>query len=125
MSISLIEKYNFVISIDSRNSLTRSRYLNGLTDINYYQDKDSLYYNVGTIGKGMNMSIDKGSVVRKISSIDLLNNNQQAILTNKDIFDLINTILVTFVKYTNLTVLPFPEKYLNEYYQLISKNSKL
>ena len=67
------------------------------------------------------MSINKGSIVRKISPIDLLNDEDG--LSSKDIFDLIDTMLVTFVKYTDLTVLPFPEKYLNEYYRLFVKNS--
>lgn len=65
------------------------------------------------------MSINKGSIVRKISPIDLLNDEDG--LSSKDIFDLIDTMLVTFVKYTDLTVLPFPEKYLNEYYRLFVK----
>ncbi|MCT3602697.1 ATPase [Lactobacillus acidophilus] len=117
----LTEQYHFIISVDSRSAWARDHYLNGLTDINYYQEKSSLYYNVGVIGKGMNMSINKGSVVRKISPIDLLNDEDG--LSSKDIFDLIDTMLVTFVKYTDLTVLPFPEKYLNEYYRLFVKNS--
>lgn len=66
------------------------------------------------------MSIDKGSIVRRISPIDLLNDENG--LSSKEIFDLINTMLVTFVKYTNLSVLPFPEKYLNEYYKLLPKD---
>ncbi|AZN76601.1 ATPase [Lactobacillus acidophilus] len=117
----LTEQYHFIISVDSRSAWARDHYLNGLTDINYYQEKSSLYYNVGVIGKGMNMSINKGSIVRKISPINLLNGED--CLSSKDIFDLINTMLVTFVKYTDLTVLPFPEKYLNEYYRLFVKNS--
>lgn len=117
----LTEQYHFIISVDSRSAWARDHYLNGLTDINYYQEKSSLYYNVGVIGKGMNMSINKGSIVRKISPINLL--NDEDCLSSKDIFDLINTMLVTFVKYTDLTVLPFPEKYLNEYYRLFVKNS--
>ena len=117
----LTEQYHFIISVDSRSAWARDHYLNGLTDINYYQEKSSLYYNVGVIGKGMNMSINKGSIVRKISPIDLLNDEDG--LSSKDIFDLIDTMLVTFVKYTDLTVLPFPEKYLNEYYRLFVKNS--
>lgn len=117
----LTEQYHFIISVDSRSAWARDHYLNVLTDINYYQEKSSLYYNVGVIGKGMNMSINKGSIVRKISPIDLLNDEDG--LSSKDIFDLIDTMLVTFVKYTDLTVLPFPEKYLNEYYRLFVKNS--
>lgn len=120
LTILLTEKYNFVMLINSRSNWARDRYLNGLTDINYYQDENSIYYNVGVIGKGMNMSIDKGSIVRRISPIDLLNDENG--LSSKEIFDLINTMLVTFVKYTNLSVLPFPEKYLNEYYKLLPKN---
>lgn len=113
----LTEKYGFVLKIDSRNVWARDRYLNGLTDINYWQKGNELYYNVGTIGKGIKQTIPRASIIRKISSIDSLN-IEETQLTSKDIFELINTMLVTFVKYTSLTVLPFPEKYLNEYYRL-------
>lgn len=113
----LTEKYGFVLKIDSRNAWARNRYLNGLTDINYWQKDNELYYNVGTIGKGIKQTVPRASIVREISAIDSLN-IEEAHLTSKDIFELINTMLVTFVKYTNLTVLPFPEKYLNEYYRL-------
>lgn len=122
LAVILIEKYYFVISVNSRNAWARDRYFNGLTDINYCQNKDSIYYNVGIIGNGMKRTITRGSIVRKISPINLLNDEDD--LSSKDIFELINTMLVTFVKYNNLTVLPFPEKYLNEYYRLNSKKDE-
>ena len=70
----------------------------------------------------MKRTITRGSIVRKISPINLLNDEDD--LSSKDIFELINTMLVTFVKYNNLTVLPFPEKYLNEYCRLNSKKDE-
>lgn len=117
----LTQKYHFIILINSKRKWARERYFVGLTDINYFQNRNSIYYNVGVIGNGMRSEITRGSVVRKISPIDLL--NDEVGLSSKDIFDLIDTMLVTFVKYTDLTVLPFPEKYLNEYYRLFVKNS--
>lgn len=110
----LTEDYGLVLRIDNRNEWARLRYLNGLTDINFWHKNGILLYNVGTIGNGMNMTVNKASVVRKISPIELLNEGKDT-LSNEDILKLINMMLVSFVKYGDLTVLPFPEKYLKEY----------
>lgn len=113
----LTEDYGLVLKIDNRNEWARNRYLNGLTDINFWQENKALLYNVGTIGNGMNRTVNKASIVRKISPVELLNDGKEG-LSNIAILDLINMMLVSFVRYSDLTVLPFPEKYLNEYIKM-------
>lgn len=113
----LIEKYGFVVGIESRNAWARNRYLNGLTDLNYWRVRDTVYYNVGLIGNGIARSIARASVIRKITPVSILNKEDSQV-SSESVFSLLNTMLVTFVKYTGLTVLPFPEKYINEYQRL-------
>jgi len=83
----------------------RKAFLSGVTDINFYQNLDGVFYNVGLIGCGMNSSIPKASLLYKVETIE-----GQNIIKN-----LLKTMSVVFVKYNEFTVLPYPVKYLREY----------
>lgn len=78
-------------------------------DIHTFQDDGQLHYYVGTIGQGIKTSIPKASVVRKIINID----------DGSIFFDqLLPLMNVDFVRYGDLTVIPFPFKYLREWINL-------
>lgn len=47
--------------------------------------------------------------MRKIEKVE-----KQGTLNNEEIFDLIEMMMVPTIKYANMTVLPFPKKYLTE-----------
>ena len=78
-------------------------------DIHSYQSKGKLFYYVGTIGEGMRTKIGRASVIREISGFE-----------NSPLFfdKLLPLMNVDFVKYGDLTVLPFPFKYLREWINL-------
>ena len=64
------------------------------------------YYFVGTKGKGIQQTIPRASVIREIETHGM----------SEYIFDkLLPLMNVDFVKNGNLTVTPFPIKYLKEY----------
>ena len=67
------------------------KYLSGMVNINYYIKNQSIYYNVGEIGKGMNK-------------------------TFTNIEPLLKSMSMTWVRFKQYTVLPYPIKLLNEYY---------
>ena len=80
----------------------------GITDINLYDGDDSVLYNVGVIGKGMNSSLPKGSVLYRASVIKGRNMVES----------LLESMSVMFVKYNSFTVLPYPIKYLREWVEM-------
>ena len=69
-----------------------------------------MYFNVGKIGKGMNSSIERGSVVREITKLSGEIEEEEA----KKLYRMLKMTQVTFVKYKELTVLPYPLKLLKE-----------
>ena len=84
----------------------REELLSSCLDIKTYMEDDKQYYYVGTIGEGMRWNIPRAANVRCIEGY------QGAPL----MFDkLLPTMNVTFVHNGQLTVLPFPFKYLREY----------
>jgi hypothetical protein len=88
-----------------RSEQGREAYLSGLTDINLFAGEKTSFYSVGPIGKGMNGTMDKGVLLYKVD-----------VIKGQDITkDLLQTMSVTFVKYHEFTVLPYPLKYLREY----------
>ena len=85
------------------------KYFSGCLDIYYKATEDSFLYSSGQIGSGMNTSIARASHIRKIipykdSSLFFQN--------------YLETMNVTFVRNGQLTVIPFPFKYLREYAKL-------
>ena len=84
----------------------REELLSSCLDIKTFEKDGKLYYLVGTIGDGMRNSIPRAANIRVIEGYD------NAPL----VFDkLLPTMNVTFVHNGQLTVLPFPFKYLREY----------
>lgn len=88
------------------------KYLSGMVNINYYMRNQNIYYNVGEIGKGMNKTLPRPSVIRKIHPI----NSTQATITSIDLEQLLKSMSMTWVRFKHYTVLPYPIKLLNEYY---------
>lgn len=95
-----------------RNKEARNKYLAGLINLNYFYENSQLYYNVGVIGNGVQSKEPVASVIRKIES---LNSNNRETLLNMQQF--LQSMDVVWVKFKNLTVLPFPIKLMNEYMQ--------
>lgn len=95
-------------STSPRGKEDRSKFLAGITDINLYDVDGEVYYNVGIIGKGMNSSLSRGSLIYKVSVIK----------GRSIIRDLLETMSVMFVKYNSFTVLPYPFKYLKEWIKM-------
>lgn len=89
--------------------------LPGALVINYVEVRSGeAYYNVGTVGAGMQSYIERASVVRKIETAN----------GGSLIFEQLLPLLgVEFVSYGMLTVVPFPFKYLREYTYINPKKS--
>ncbi|MCY1719235.1 hypothetical protein OU798_02725 [Prolixibacteraceae bacterium Z1-6] len=84
---------------------TRYEILDSQLDIHQFQEKDKYYYFVGVKGAGIQQQISRASIIREI---EVINNSTF-------IFDkLLPLMNVDFVKNGDLTVMPFPMKYLRE-----------
>lgn len=113
-NINLIEQTNMITLPNSefyknhvgRGKEDRETYYPGLVNINYYEIDGINYYNVGTLGTGMQSSIPKASHLYKIN---LINNSDNIVK------DLLKLLGVSFVKFNSFTVLPYPVKYLREF----------
>lgn len=93
----------------SRSKLARDKFLNGVVDINLYEANHRFYFNAGLKGSGMNTALPKAPLLYNIE-----------VLKGENFFEkLLLTLSVTFVKYKQFTVLPYPIKYLNEYIELV------
>lgn len=84
----------------------REELLASSLDIKMYEDDGRYYYCVGTIGEGMRQNIQRASVVRSIEGY------KGADVSFEQMLPLMN---VTFIHNGQLTVLPFPFKYLREW----------
>ncbi len=93
----------------SRSKDSLIKYFGGCLDIYYKNCGDSILYSNGQIGSGMNTTIAKASHVRKIVPYK-----------GADLFfqDYLETMNVTFIRNGQLTVMPFPFKYLREFNKL-------
>lgn len=108
------ENYNIWISPELKDSDFEEEYLlDNLLDIKYYEKEDydgrhSFNYYVGTRKDSLNASIHNACAIRKVVA-----------QTNKIEFDeLLPLMDVEFVRNDQLTVIPFPFKYLREYQKL-------
>lgn len=84
----------------------REELLSSCLDIKLYADCNRSHYFVGTIGEGMRQNIQRACVVRSIEGYDGAN------VKFEEMLPMMN---VTFVHNGQLTVMPFPFKYLKEY----------
>ena len=92
-----------------RGKLKRDELLSSVLDIKSFVINGEQYYFSGTIGNGMRWTINKAANIRKFESYG----------NSKLMFDdMLKLMNVTFVRNGQLTVIPFPFKYLREYIQL-------
>jgi len=84
----------------------RNELLSSCLDIKMFNDGVSEYYFVGTIGNGMRWLINSAANIRKIEPFE------DSILMFEKLLPLMN---VTFVHNGQLTIIPFPFKYLREH----------
>lgn len=120
----LYEQYGLVLKVKPKIKAHVQKYLSGLTNINYFLDKDDpniVYYNVGTISKNMNMSIAKASHIWQLQPNIKLNERGFATIETENILKFLQMMMVNFVRFHQLTVIPFPFKYLREFIQLEEK----
>ena len=87
----------------------RDELLSACLDIKMFNDSVSEYYFVGTIGNGMRWLINRAANIRKMEPFE------DSILMFEKLLPLMN---VTFVHNGQLTVVPFPFKYLKEYLKI-------
>lgn len=87
----------------------RDELLSSCLDIKIFNDDVSQYYFVGTIGNGMRWLINRAANIRKIEPFE------DSILMFEKLLPLMN---VTFVHNGQLTIIPFPFKYLREYIKI-------
>ena len=86
----------------------RRELLSSITDIKAFDVEKSKFYFAGIIGEGMRTGVSDAVNIRKIEPY------KNASLRFEELLPLMN---VTFVRNGQLTVLPFPFKYLREYIQ--------
>lgn len=84
----------------------RNELLSSCLDIKMFNNGVSEYYFVGTIGNGMRWLINRAANIRKIEPFE------DSILMFEKLLPLMN---VTFVHNGQLTIIPFPFKYLREH----------
>ena len=84
----------------------RNELLSSCLDIKMFNDGVSEYYFVGTIGNGMRWLINRATNIRKSEPFE------DSILMFEKLLPLMN---VTFVHNGQLTIIPFPFKYLREH----------
>ena len=89
-----------------RNKDIKAKLFNSVIDVRYYSDKGAVYYFVGIKGLGMDREINYAVNIRKIVPFG----NSQYMFER-----LLPLMSVTFIKNNQLTIVPFPFKYLREY----------
>lgn len=96
----------------SRSKDSLIKYFGGCLDIYFKNTGNSILYSSGQIGSGMNTAIVKAAHVRKIVPYK-----------GADLYfqDYLETMNVTFIRNGQLTVMPFPFKYLKEYSKISLK----
>ena len=113
-----MEKINEGIKagINMRTNDLRDKYFLGCLDI-YYKECDSYaYYSVNQIGAGMTTTIARAANIRRVIPYG-----------TAPIFfeELLQTMNVTFVRNGQLTILPFPFKYLREFIDIRTNEKKM
>lgn len=101
----ILEKTGIVVKSYMRDQ-SKYELMDSNLDIHSSTEDGKLFYYVGTIGNGMRTKIGRASIIRKISGFS------DAPIFFDDMLPLMN---VDFVRYGDLTVVPFPFKYLREW----------
>ena len=89
-----------------RNKESREEYLTSVTEIRNFRIDSKDYYFVGICGTGMKPTVQTSTLIRCA---------MQAKSGNRDFSRLLPLMNVSFVRNGQLTVVPFPFKYLREY----------
>ena len=88
-----------------KNQEMREELLTSIVDVNFYKDEEDVNYYVGTAQDKLFYSSNNAVLIRKVESV----------LGSDLVFDeLLPLMNVTFVRNGQLTVIPFPFKYLRE-----------
>lgn len=95
-----------------RGKQKREELLSSCLDIKMFKENNSEYFFVGTIGNGMRWIINRAANIRKIEPFE------NSLHMFERLLPLMN---VTFVHNGQLTIIPFPFKYLREYIKLNRK----
>jgi hypothetical protein len=114
ITIPEIDKINLELSAGNthlRGKQKREEFLSSILDIKLFDIGTTKYYFVGTIGYGMKCKVNTAANIRKIDAY------KNAPLMFDELLPLMD---VTFVHNGQLTVVPFPFKYLREYINQIS-----
>ncbi|QIE59300.1 hypothetical protein G5B37_06900 [Rasiella rasia] len=111
LSKHVFEKTGIVVKSYMRDK-TKYDLMDSNLDIHSYSENGKLFYYVGTIGDGMRTKIGRASKIREISGFS------DAPIFFDEMLPLMN---VDFVRYGDLTVIPFPFKYLREWARISHK----
>lgn len=109
VTIPEIEKIHRELSAGNtylRGKEARQDFLSAITDIKLFDQGKCKYYFVGIIGEGMRTNVANAANIRMIEPY------KESALRFEELLPLMN---VTFVRNGQLTVVPFPFKYLREY----------
>lgn len=101
--------------INMRINELRDIYFKGCLDIYYKEKENAAYYSVNQIGAGMNTTVARAANIRKVIPY-----GTAPVFFN----ELLETMNVTFVRNGQLTILPFPFKYLREYIDIMMPKEK-
>lgn len=91
----------------------RGELLQSCLDIKLFNSNGHQYYFVGTIGNGMRWTVNRAAIIRRIEPY------KDSELMFEKLLPLMN---VTFVRNGQLTIVPFPFKYLREYIKSLEEN---
>lgn len=93
-----------------RNEIAREELLSACLDVKFFRVEDKEYFFVGIIGNGMQPTIQCAANVRAV----------EIYKGNLNFQELLPLMSVTFVRNGQLTILPFPIKYIREYINIIN-----
>ena len=108
LSKHILEKTGIVVKSYMRDQ-SKYELMDSNLDIHSYTNNGNLLYYVGTIGEGMRTKIGRASIIREITGY------AEAPIFFDELLPLMN---VDFVRFGDLTVVPFPFKYLREWAQI-------
>lgn len=93
-----------------RGKEARSKYLSSILDLKIFEKDGVMYYFSGIIGDGMQAKVDNAANIRRIEPY------KQSKLILDELLPLMDT---TLIRNGQLTILPYPFKYLREYINMI------
>lgn len=96
-----------------RGNKVRNELMNSILDVKTFNNsRDGINYFVGSIGRGMQTVVNRASLIRRVRKYE-----DSTLFFN----ELLPTMNVTYVRNGQLTIVPFPFKYLREYLNMTVK----